>query len=410
MKTKFVIFFTALLLFFACNLNNEEIDREINLSEKAAKLVESDNEFGLELFQKIVASEKASNIMVSPLSVALALAMTYNGANGETKTAMENTLKLNGLSPEDINVSYKMLIEALKSLDEKVLLEIANAIFYRDDFSVEPEFIAVNKSYYDAEVTPLDFNSPGSLDIINNWVADKTNDKITKILDEITPDQVMFLLNAIYFKGIWAKEFNNKSTIDYPFYSETGESESVKMMCRLDTLDYATNDLFSAIKLPYGKGNYNLFVFLPEQGKTTNDIVSALTIDNWHTWMDEFSSTNSIDIKFPKFNFEYEIELNDILTDMGMGVAFTDAADFTGINSAGGLKIGFVKHKTFVEVNEEGTEAAAVTIVSIELTSVGNEPPKIPFTVNKPFVFAITEKDTGAILFIGTVSKPEYDN
>ncbi|NOY97453.1 MAG: serpin family protein [Chlorobi bacterium] len=350
MKAKLFIFFISLSFISGCNLNSEDIDREINLTDKAAKLVENGNEFGLELFQKVVAYEKeAGNIMVSPLSVSLALAMTYNGANGETKAAMERALRLYGLSADDINESYKTLVEALKSLDKKVLLEIANAIYYRDDFTVEPAFISINQNYYDAAVSPLDFSAPGSVDVINDWVADKTHDKITRILDGISADQVMFLLNAVYFKGIWQKEFNSESTVEYPFYLENGEAKDVEMMCRLDTLDYLSNSLFKAIRLPYGKGNYNMYVFLPEEGKTVNNIIEQLNKANWKAWMDGFRQTNSVDIKLPKFKFKYEIKLNDVLSDMGMGVAFSGSADFTGISKSGGLSIDYVKHKTFVE-------------------------------------------------------------
>ena len=410
MKPKIVIIgITFFLLISGCDLfNNGEPQGGIKLSEKAAQLIEADNKFGLELFQKVVAYEdEAENVMVSPLSVSLALAMTYNGANGETKTAMEETLKLYGLTTDEINQSYESLVSALKSLDEKVLLEIANAIFYRDDFEVLEDFISVNQNYYGAEVSPLDFDDPGAVDVINSWVADNTHDKIQTIIDRITGDQVMFLLNAIYFKGIWAKEFNPESTVPFPFYKEDGTEKMVDMMCRLDTLDYFENDFFKAIRLPYGMGNYNMYVFLPEEGKTSGNIIADCTHENWETWMEGFQETENIDIRLPKFNFKYEIKLNDVLSEMGMGIAFGGGADFSGINPEGGLFIGFVKHKTFVDVNEEGTEAAAVTIVSIERLSAG--PQNIPFYVNKPFVFAITEKDTGAILFIGEVKNPEYN-
>ncbi len=410
MKTKSTLFILiATILFVGCDLFQDNNENEINLTEKAARLIEAENEFGFELFKNTYASEtKFENIMVSPLSVSLALAMTYNGANGETKTAMEKTLKVYGLTPDDINISYRDLVEALKSLDPKVLLEIANAIFYRDDFTVENEFISINKNYYDAEVSALDFNSPDAINTINDWVAEKTHDKIETILERITTDQVMFLLNAIYFKGIWQKEFNSESTENLPFYLENGTAIQTETMQRLDTLPYTSNDLFSAVQLSYGEGNYNMFVFLPEPDRTIQEIVNKLDKDNWETWMNGFQETQSVDIKLPRFKYEYEIKLNDVLTEMGMGIAFTGAADFTGINRNGGLFIGFVKHKTFVEVNEEGTEAAAVTIVSIEFTS-GQGSQKIPFYVNKPFVYAITEKDTGAILFIGTVKNPQLN-
>ena len=161
---------------------------------------------------------------------------------------------------------------------------------------------------------------------------------------------------------------------------------------------------------PTEVGNYNMYVFLPESGKSVTNIIDELSVSNWETWTNNFAQTDDVDIKLPKFKFEYEKKLNDILIDMGMGIAFGGNADFTGINKNGGLAIDFVKHKTFVDVNEEGTEAAAVTIVGIRYTSVGNNPEEIPFTVNKPFLFAVTEKDTEAILFIGKVSKPEYEN
>jgi serpin B len=394
----------------ACKQQDENIEeiKTIQLDEKSAKVVEADNQFGLELFQKISASEtEADNIMISPLSVALALAMTYNGAEGETKTAMEKTLKKHGLTADEINASYKTLVNALKSLDSKVILEIANAIYYRDNFDVEKNFVSLNREFYDAEVSPLDFNATGeALATINGWVAQKTHDKIESIINEISPTHVMFLLNAIYFKGIWQKEFNEKSTIEQDFFPDNGSSIQVEMMCKTDTLEYTSNSFFSAIKMPYGNGNYNMLVFLPETGKTTKDIISELNTENWNKWQKAFQLTKDLQIQFPKFKFEYEKKLNDVLTEMGMGVAFSGAADFRGINKGGGLKIDYVKHKTFIEVKEEGTEAAAVTVVAIELTSAGPGKSYIPFYVNRSFLFAITEKDTGAILFIGEVKRP----
>lgn len=394
-----------IFVFCSCNLQSTDELNEIEVTEKAARLIEANNDFGFEMFKNVFSAEKSDeNIMVSPLSVSLALAMTYNGAGNETKIAMEKTLKVYGLSPVDINASYFDLVNALKSLDPKVLLEIANAIYYRNNFAVENSFIKTNQQYYNAEVSSLDFSSPNALKTINGWVAQKTHGKIETILDEIKPSHVMFLLNAIYFKGVWTKEFNKKNTELKPFYLKNGTTIQTETMQRLDTLPFASNTLFSAIQLSYGKESYNMYVFLPEPGKNLQDIVDQLNNDNWQTWMKSFSVKQDIDIKFPKLKYDYEIKLNDVLTEMGMGVAFTGAADFTGINKAGGLYIDYVKHKTFIEVNEEGTEAAAVTIVAIDKTSVG--PQKTAFHVNRPFLYAIIEKSTGAVLFIGTVTNP----
>lgn len=399
----------ALFLLFAVSCNQDEYTPppSITLDEKSAELIEAENEFGLELFQKIYArEEEADNIMVSPLSVSLALAMTYNGANSETKTAMEETLKVYGLSPDEINESYASLVAALKSLDPKVILEIANAIYYREGFPVEQDFVTTNQNYYDAEVEALDFGSSQALNTINGWVADKTHDKIDKILDNISGEHVMFLLNAIYFKGIWQSEFDEDDTEDLPFYLDNGSTTQVPIMQKTESLPYYSNSVFRAVKLAYGAGNYNMFVFLPHEENTLEDIVDELGVDSWTNWMESFTDTVNIDLKMPRLKYKYEIKLNDVLTDMGMGVAFArNIADFTGINKNGNLNIDYVKHKTFIEVNEKGTEAAAVTVVAIELTSVG--PHNVQFNVNRPFLYAITEKDTNAILFIGTVKNPE---
>lgn len=409
MKIFAIITLTVILMMSSsCNLDDPEDTSGIPLTEKAAQLIDAGNQFGFDLFQKTYAYETdADNIMVSPVSVALALAMTYNGAETATKEAMEKTLRIQGLSRQEINESYQALIKGLQSIDPKVILEIANAIYYRQGFEVEPNFVSTNQKYYEAEISALDFSSPSAVQTINDWVNGKTHGKIPTILDQITPSQVMFLLNAIYFKGTWAKEFNPKSTEEQPFNVQPGQPVQTMMMHRLDTLDYATAEDFSAIRLPYGKGNYNMYVFLPAEGKTPADIVKNLNKQNWNEWMKSFRLTQTVDIMLPKFKYPYEIKLNDVLTDMGMGIAFTGAADFSGINRFGDLLIDYVKHKTFIDVNEEGTEAAAVTIVAIDRTSAG--PSKTYFHVNRPFMYAITEKSTGAVLFIGTVSHPEYE-
>lgn len=406
MKTHFKILFALLIIIFTgCNLNNPVDNNEIEVSEKSARLIDANNQFGFDLYKKIYTYEdEADNIMVSPLSVALALSMTYNGAETTTKEAMEKTLRLQGLSREEINLSYQILVKGLKSVDPKVLIEIANAIYYRKGFDVETSFVTANHTFYNAEVSALDFGSPTAIDIINGWVFDKTRGLIPTIIQEITPSHVMFLLNAIYFKGTWTKEFNPKSTVKQPFITGTGKSVDVDFMHRTDTLDYARNELFSAIRLPYGKENYNMYVFLPEPDKKIDDLVAQLDKKNWEEWMKLFKTTQTVDIMLPKFKFPYEVKLNDVLSDMGMGIAFDARADFTGINRGGGLNIDYVKHKSFIEVNEEGTEAAAVTVVAIERTSIG--PSKTYFHVTRPFMYAITEKTTGAIMFMGTVKKP----
>jgi serine protease inhibitor len=381
--------------------------KEIVINKTTADIIKSDNDFGLAMFRKVDSLDTGSeNIFVSPTSIALALAMTYNGAAGETKAAMENALRKQGFTAEEINTSYKSLIDALVSVDPRVLLEIANSIWYREGFTVLQEFVTTNQEYYNAQVRALDFSDPGAPGTINSWVNDKTHGKIDKIVEVIQDDVVMYLINAVYFKGIWQYEFKKENTSDGPFYLSTGSPVTVPLMKQTTTLRYMANEILSMAELPYGQGNYSMLVLLPQTGHSTEDIVTALTPENWDSWISGLAERN-VDLQLPKFTFEYKNLLNDELEAMGMGIAFSDdLADFSKINGTGGLYISKVLHKSFVEVNEEGTEAAAVTSVEIAVTSVGPDPQNIEFHVDHPFLFAIREKSTGAILFIGRVQNP----
>ena len=410
MKTlKFLIpVLFILILGYSCEKTEVEEPgpKEINLTQKGKILVEADNLFGINLFKEVLKIEEPDvNVMISPLSVSLALAMTYNGADGDTKEAMEKTLELSGFTIDEINENYKMLIDALASVDPKVLMSIANSIWYKQTFNVEQDFIDVNQNYFYAEVSPLDFLDPESVNTINNWVANKTNDKITEILDYIPDDAVMYLINAIYFKGIWKYEFDESDTEEKPFYLSDGTTKDVPMMAQEGSFNYFSNDILQAVELPYGAGNYSMIILLPKSNKTPDDIIDRLNNDNWNKWLSEFYEAGEVHIQFPKFKFEYEDSLNNELINMGMEIAFSGSADFSKINPLKRLFISRVIHKTFIEVNEEGTEAAAVTLVELCETSMAGE----AFIVNKPFIFVIKEKYTNSIIFMGKVMEPEYE-
>ena len=399
----------ALSSFYSCSKEDDtpQNQKNIELDDKSAILVENDNAFGLEVFQKIRKESDEENLMISPLSISVALAMAYNGADGSTKTEMEQTLRLNGLTPEEINNSYKMLIEALQSIDKDVVFEIANAIYSHQGFPVKQSFYDINKNYYDAEVNSLDFGNPSTIETINNWVADKTHDKIEKIIYDLSPDARMVLLNAIYFYGTWAKEFDENGTKMLNFRLDDGSYKEVAMMSKEDKLEYSKNDLFSAIKLPYGTGQYNMLVIRPEDGKSSQDIIDELETENWKNWNNNFELTEHVVVTMPRFKYAFEMQLNDVLKEMGMLKAFSSSeANFSKISEQF-LYISSVIHKSYIDVNETGTEAAAVTAIVFETTSMPSDP-KTYFTVDKPFIYAITEKDTGAILFIGEVQNPEY--
>jgi len=384
------------------NPNYEPVD--IQLNEKTKKVLTNSSDFGIELFKAIESTEELrKNSMISPLSVSLALAMTYNGADGDTKTAMQNTLGFSDLTADEINNSFKQLSDALIDVDNKVDISIANSIWYRNTFNVLQDFIITNQDYYYAEVNALDFNDAGAKDIINSWVAENTQQKIKKIVDEISPQTVMFLINAICFKGVWKYTFDKSKNVQLPFTNYAGSTENIEMMTQTTDLRRFENDEITMVELPYGQGNWVMDLILPAENLSTNDIIVSLTNDKWNSWVNGMGEPTETTITFPPFKFEYEETLNSMLASMGMDIAFTDHADFTKINSNGGLQISKVKHKTFIEVNEQGTEAAAVTSVEINLTSVGNN----EVTFNRPFLFVIREQITGTILFIGKVGEPE---
>lgn len=381
--------------------------KPVNLTEKQKQLISSSNAFGFEFFKKVnEISGSSSNLMVSPLSVSMALGMTRNGAAGSTLEDMTNTLGFSGMSDMDINESYKYIIETFSSLDPKVKLQIANSIWYRNTFTVEQPFVAANQNYFNAEVAPLDFTSPTAVKTINDWVNAKTNKLIPSILDQIPADAVMYLVNAVYFKGQWRYQFETKNTTQKPFYLSDGTVAQVPSMMQHESLPYLRGTGFEAIELPYNQGNFTMTVLLPDAGKTVNDIIPLLSQENRDSWSPLFNEKD-IQLQMPKFKYEYEEKnMKPILTDMGMGVAFdSHNADFTRINSEGSLYISRMMHKTYIETNEEGSEAAAATVVEVSRDTAGS-PDTFLFTVNRPFVYFIQEKSTGTILFIGTVMNP----
>ena len=406
----FTLMICTCLVFMQC-INNPILPAsrepsQLTVAEKG--LVESDNKFGFKLFKEIIREEKDKNVFISPLSVAMALSMTYNGANGSTLQAMQKTLEVSGLTLQEINESSKSLTELLTNLDEKVKFQIANSIWYREIFPVEDEFIDINKIYFDAQVSGLDFSNPEASNIINGWVNEKTNGKIEKIVDDvINPLTMMFLINAIYFKGTWTYEFDESQTKDDFFTLPDGSKKSCKMMTQEGEFQYFENDDFQAIDLPYGDGDFRMTIFLPRRDKNVDSLIAELNQENWNRWINSFGK-QKLTLQLPKFTLEYEIELNDVLKTLGMEIAFDSSqADFTKMYKEeevfANLYISKVKHKTFVEVNEEGTEAAAVTSVEMTLTAA---PFRLLMRVDRPFIFAIRENHSGTILFIGKIVEP----
>jgi len=346
---RFVLVFVVVGV-VACGGGNTNNPVVRDLTETEQKLVESSNRFGFKLLSEVVGQSDGGNVFISPLSVSLALGMTYNGTAGTTEEGMRATLEFGDLTREEINQGYRDLIEMLCNLDPKVQMEIANSIWYRQGFDVLQSFVDTMTTFFDALVTAVDFSDPGTKDVINEWVAEKTHDKIKEIIKETYADMVMILINAIYFKGTWTYEFDPEDTSDGTFHAPDGD-KTVKMMHMHGELSYQENADFQAVDLPYGHELFSMTVFLPKGDKSVDDLVAMLTDENWAAWMGGF-------------NVE-------------------------------------VKHKTYVKVNEEGTEAAAGTSVTIVDTAAG------PFmSVDRPFLFVIHDKNSKAMMFMGKIVDP----
>lgn len=362
-------------------------------------LVAANNNLGFALLAQLVGQDGGKNVFLSSFSVALALAMIYNGAEGKTKQAMARVLGLTGLDLREVNKAHAAFMSMQESLDPKVQLAIANSIWAHPDIEPSPDFVRRIKNSYAGEVTNLDFNEPGAAEVINEWVAGKTERKIEELVSrEDIRLALLILINAVYFKGIWTTQFDEQETEERPFTLLDGSRKPHPMMSQSGRFDYHENELFQAVSLPYGEGRVSMVFCLPRPTVSIADLRQALTVENWRGWMSGFRPMEG-DVVLPRFKVEYDVDLLPTLVDLG-GEEFA-GKDFLGIG-AGPLVISKVIHKTFVEVNEEGTEAAAATAV-IMLKSPA---PRFGMVVDRPFFCAIRDRETGMLLFMGFVLDP----
>ncbi|MDB5134727.1 MAG: serpin family protein [Mucilaginibacter sp.] len=396
-----------LFVFTSCKKNNvikPGIDTGINLVLTAAEQQNAvaDNAFTFSLFKTVAAeTTNGSNLFMSPLSVSLAMGMTGNGASGQTLTDINTAMNLTGFNQDQVNSYYNKLITDLPKLDPNTTLKIANSIWYKQGFSVLPQFLQTDSSFYHAKMQALDFSDPSSLNTINTWVGNQTNGKITKIINEIGPDDVMYLINAIYFKSTWLNKFDPAKTQKMAFnLADNSQVQADFMHGTISVKTYAGNNA-TLLELPYSNSKFSMVIVMPAAGKTINDIIPSLDGAAWQSWMSNLLPA-SVDVLMPKFQFSYSVSLNNALTTLGMGSAFTKDADFSRISAGGNLKITAVNHKAYVAVDEDGTEAAAATSVTVTATAVMEH----QITINHPFIFVIREMNTGLILFAGTVNNP----
>lgn len=416
MRTKIILLISMAITgtFFgtSCDKNNgvaniKELPEPIHITLRSAEqeMVRSDQQFAFDFFANLFDEEALTedkNFMVSPLSLSMALSMTMNGAAGETGKAMRQTLHMGDYSETEINGYYKKLKEALLKTDPTTKLSIANAIFANRQVAIHSDFIKTNQSYYDATVQPVDFSDVATAGIINKWASDQTQGLIKKVIERTNALDLMYLLNALYFKGTWTTEFDVKNTSLKPFAGQDGVTTQVEMMTQKAKFNYTQDQNLQLVQLPYGNQAFSMMVLLPHEGKELRDVLAATRQRDYWSGLKSGLREAEVDLFLPKFKTEYSKKLNDLLTKMGMGITFTDAADFSGITDVP-ARISFVKQDTYISTDESGTEAAAVTTVGMELTSMPSQPQKVIFNAERPFIYIIQENSTGAILFMGAV-------
>ncbi len=361
--------------------------------------------FAFDFFNQVQDEYTASeNIFLSPLSLHMALGMVVNGAKGETQKEIIKALHAENIDLKKLNDTYKKLLRDLPAVDPKVQMALANAIFHKNSFPFEAAYLRQMNTDFKAEVKGLSFQ-PSDVDVINQWASDHTNGKISKVLQTIDPELVMILMNALYFKGDWTTQFDKKNTKDERFTGENNTSKMVEMMKQEAVFNYRETENYQAVNLPYGNQHFRATIILPKDGKTVADVLSNFKTTEWNMLQNTLRGKKVI-VSLPKFKLELEKELNKTLQKMGMVKSFTEQADFTTMSKEKPLFVGFVKQNTFVEVNEEGTEAAAVTSVGIGTTSYPGPPKIIHVNCNKPFAFIISEKTSNTILFMGRIMNP----
>jgi len=414
----FIILFA--LLYSGCELQSsadeDRHDGEIferrelprALSSEESTLVYGAGTFGFDLIHNLLKNNPDESHLVSPLSILMAYGMTLNGAGGDTRSQIEEVFGLHEMTRDEINEASLDLIDLLINFDDYVRFNIANSIWYRDSFEVEQEFLDINSHYFDAVIEAADFDDPDTVIRINEWVNEKTEGLIEEIVEgPIDPLTMLYLINTIYFNGEWTVQFDPGNTETQPFHKPDGSAVDAEMM-RLDfvqNMEYTSGEGYEAINLYYGDAGYVMTLVLPDEGTNLAEWVQNLTWNDWKILTENFSRV-TLNLEMPKFEMEYEIDkFADVLQNMGIVDAFDDSlSDFSGINPGqDDLHINETRHKTFIRVDEAGTEAGAATSVGIGIVSL---PPTIDLRFDRPFFHVIREIESGTILFMGTMTNP----
>lgn len=387
--------------------DNADLSRLAKDGEKVAMKTDSINStaFALKLFTR-TPRKADENVLVSPFSAYAALSMTLNGAGGSTREQMASALGARGNAVDELNARNQSILADLNA-NKNVRMEIANAIYVDRHIPLAKSFIELCQRVYGAEAHNEDFADKATVRAINDWCDQKTHGKITRILDDLSPEEKMVLLNAIYFKGAWERQFPQALTVDDKFTSATGEKVAVKMMRQTQDYLYYKGNNFAALSLPYLGKSQSMYVFLPDHGVDLAAFQSQLTPDNWTRWMQAFRLSD-VNVSMPRFKITFSDNLNETLKDLGITDAFSQAkANFSEMIKQGSMWISRVVQKTYMDVNEEGTEAAAVTAVLMAARAMPMRPePIVEFKVDRPFIVALVDNQSNEILFLGTIARP----
>lgn len=371
-------------------------------------IVKANSDLAMELFSKLSYEESGVNMMISPLSISIAMAMATNGASDTNLTEMKSVLGFGEMEMSAVNAQFYELIQSLVEADKDMVLSIANSVWMDDQFEpgIKEAFLSALTESYEAEPFTLDFADAGAVDQINSWVSENTNGKIEEIVKEIGPDVVMYLINAIYFKAAWTVTFDKGKTYDGQFQTTTAENKTVKMMTFESDQEFEfyssgwEEDSYSVVRLPYGREKFSFYGIIPNGGKTIDQFIVEMAVNGLDKYFKNLEK-KEVPVILPRFKFEYEKSLIEVFKTLGMEKAFEEGGFLDLADQGAGLIISEIMHKTFIEVNEEGTEAAAVTSVEISDTAMPDG-----FYGTRPFVFVIRDDRTGTVLFIGKVEDP----
>ena len=409
MKKSVLLGITIILVFalIGCSmLPTGDAAHEYDPDKVSEQFIEGNNRFAWDILRELNHEDKGENVFISPISISTALSMTYQGAQGNTKDEMGKVLGYGDMDDETLRESYREFLKYLVAMDPEIDLNIANSIWYREGEAIEEEFLEVNREVFDALVEELDFSDEEAADIINAWIEDATEGKIEEMLEGPIPGNViMYLINAIYFKGDWTVPFEEEQSFDAIFNASSGEQQEITMMRRNGSVEYGEGEDYQSVRLPYGEEeNTAMYVILPkDEGRDINEFLGTMDEEKWQDIRGSVSSSDDVELQIPRFEMEYGIKsLKNALIRLGMEEAFDMYANFDGIRP--GIFIEDVLHKAVIEVNEQGSEAAAATVVVVD-ESAAMDPPS--FIADRPFLFVIANEEADSILFMGKVQSLE---